>query len=84
MVPKHLFDVLCLLVVPTQCNHPAIERYFEWDNYTPGSCINMCSYCCGHVANLDGKFYRRQLEGFLTGLFSSTVSLTPDEMKKGH
>ena len=66
----HLIDVLCLLVVPSQCYHVAIETHFEWDVHTPGTCGNMCSYCCGVTAELTGRFKRRQVEGVLTsGLF---------------
>ena len=54
---KHLFDVLTFLVTPSQCYHRVIERYFEWDNHTPGSCNNMCSYCCGDFNNFTGKFH---------------------------
>eukprot|EP00956_Cyclotella_meneghiniana_P004040 scaffold4901_cov50-Cyclotella_meneghiniana.AAC.1 len=79
---KHLFDVLTFLVTPSQCYHRVIERYFEWDNHTPGSCNNMCSYCCGDFNNFTGKFHRRQLEGVLTGVFSTKVSVTVDELKK--
>eukprot|EP00956_Cyclotella_meneghiniana_P040737 scaffold203534_cov92-Cyclotella_meneghiniana.AAC.1 len=79
---KHLHDVLRLLVLPSRCYHVAIERYFEWDNHTPGVCGNMCSYCCGDTHNLTGKIHREQLEGVLTGTFMGKVSVTPDELKK--
>ena len=52
----HLLDVLCLLVIPEKCYHVAIEQYFEWDVHTPGSCNNMCSYCCGATSNFTGRF----------------------------
>lgn len=79
---NQLLDVLCLLVIPTQCYHVSIERYFEWDVNTPGTCNNMCSYCCGETKNLTGIFKRTQVEGVLTGVFSAQLSVTPDVLKK--
>ena len=79
---NHLFDVLRLLVIPSQCYHVAIERYFEWDVHTPGSCNNMCSYCCGAHITFTGQFIRRQVEGVLTSLFSVKLMVPPGELKK--
>ena len=79
---NHLLDVLSLLVIPSRCYHVAIERYFEWDVHTPGTCIDMCSYCCGTTATLTGRFKRRQVEGVLTAAFSTNITVTPDELKK--
>ena len=77
-----LLDVLRLLVIPTQCYHVAIERYFEWDVHTDGNCDNMCSYCCGLTGGLTGQFKRRQFEQVLTGVFSAQLSISPDDLKK--
>ena len=77
-----LLDVLRLLVIPTQCYHVAIERYFEWDVHTDGNCDNMCSYCCGLTGGLTGQFKRRQVEQVLTGVFSAQLSISPDDLKK--
>lgn len=77
-----LLDVLRILVIPDQCYHVAIERYFEWDVHTEGVCNNMCSYCCGATSAFTGKFHRTQVEGVLTSVFSANLTVSPEIIKK--
>jgi hypothetical protein len=62
-----MFEVLCFLVIPTDCYHSFIEAYFEVDPTEEKTCCgNFCSYCRGDTASFTGRFYISKMQSLLT------------------
>lgn len=62
-----LYEVLDFLVVPKECCHSFIEKYFEYNADTKKEpCGQYCSYCLGLVPGFTDKFLKPRLVSFLS------------------
>jgi len=77
-----MMSVLSFLMVPNDCQHVILERYFEDQNATRGSelCLNSCSMCRRKQAT--GRINRHKLTSLLMGYCSSSKSPTTAALVK--
>ena len=62
-----LHQELELLVLPTECYHVTIERYFEWETSADKpSCPKHCSKCRGEIADATGRIKKVCWQSVLT------------------
>jgi hypothetical protein len=79
-----LMEVLQFLVVPAQCYHSFIEKYFEHGNFAAADkpdCGNMCSACLKETSGFTGMFYRNQLISVLSNTLLNKPHVAPDSVK---
>jgi len=71
-----IYEVLSAVMVPTGCQHSAMELYFEQNTGATDKvpCGQFCSYCTGRVKKHAGEFKRDDLrEIMMTDLFNNSA-----------
>ena len=77
-------EVLCFLVIPSECQHVHLERYFEAPDTTRlfESCRNCCPFCNRNRATTTGRINRQKLTRQLVGYCSSATPPTTGALIK--
>ena len=66
--------MLDLLVLPTECYHSAIERYFEWEtSENKPNYPKHCSKCAGEIADATGRIKKVCWQSVLTKTINGTA-----------
>ena len=71
-----IYKVLSAVMVPTGCQHSAMELYFEQDTNATAivPCEKFCSFCTGRVKKHAGEFQRDNLrEIMMADLFNAPL-----------
>ena len=80
-----IYKVLSAVMVPTGCQHSAMELYFEHNtNATDKApCEKFCSFCTERVKKHAGEFQRENLRDIMmANLFNDTLPHTFDSVLK--
>ncbi len=79
-----LMEVLCFLVVPNECQHVILERYFEAPDTTQlfESCRDCCHFCNQRSATATRRINRQKLTRQLVGYCSSASPPTTGALIK--
>jgi hypothetical protein len=74
-----MLEVVGLLVVPKECQHVLMEKYFEdpasTRTYVP--CATKCVYCTRRIGQLTGRIHRQKLTNSLISFCSRGTTETP-------
>jgi len=81
---EDMMSVLCFLVVPNECHHVSLEKYFEDRNTTRAflPCTHCCCKCRRSRLSTTGRINRGKLTRLLMGYCSTHKSPTTDELVK--
>ena len=77
-----MMSVLCFLVIPDECHHAIIEKYFENHNTTRDflPCMHCCGKCRRNRLSTTGRINRGKLSRLLMGYCSNNKSPTTSEL----
>ena len=82
MQKQSMMEVLEFLVLPSECQHVILERYFEIpDGRQREACGNKCLKCRG-IKELTGMIYRQKLTSCLVSFCSRGTMETPTTLVK--
>ena len=70
-----IHEVLRVLLIPTECYHAAMEKYFEWESHSNKSeCTDYCSKCLGDIEKSTKRVNKRGLISLLVQQVHGTSS----------